>query len=94
MANRYSVVARHCASSGLVARASLVVWVIGSIRATLGLLQYQVFPTLLLPVVVARCGGLAGHLVDALDDAVAVQGAERDGLQDEHVERALQKVQT
>ena len=73
MANGYSVVARHCARSGLVARSSLVVWVIGSIRPKLGLLQYQVFPALLLPVVVARYGGLAGHPVDDLRGTVAGQ---------------------
>jgi hypothetical protein len=34
----------------------------------------------------------ARDLLDAQQHAVAVQGAERDGLEDEHVERAGQQV--
>jgi hypothetical protein len=34
----------------------------------------------------------AGHLLEALRDGVAMDRAERDNLQDEHVERALQQV--
>src|SRR5687767_1845968 len=35
---------------------------------------------------------LVRHLADALDRAVAVQRPEREGLEDEHVERALEQV--
>ena len=34
-----------------------------------------------------------GNLLNAQQNAVTVQGTERDGLEDEQIERALQKIQ-
>ena len=35
---------------------------------------------------------VVGNLLDALSDGPAVLGLDRDGLQDEHVQRALQEI--